>query len=250
MGGTRFSLFKEKLFSAKRFYARGFNGQLFGVQCQLCHCDLSADNQWICNHCESSLPKSRPGCQTCATPITGNTPRCGQCLKSPPAIDQLVASFDYQFPINQWLPQFKFSHQSALAKWFAEQLIASLNLIDQQLPEAILPVPLHDKRMRQRGYNQAHLIARHLSRKLRVPLLDTAVKRHKTTEAQSGLSVKQRQINIRQAFTVKATLPKSVAIVDDVFTTGSTVNELSRTLKLHHCQRVEAWVVAHAPLNY
>lgn len=240
----RFSIFNGQLFRAKLF-----NSQFFGAQCQLCHCDLTVGNQWICAHCEASLPKNKPGCETCATPLSENTPRCGQCLKSPPAIDRLVASFDYQYPINQWLPQFKFSRQSALAKWFAVQLMASLQLTSKQLPHAILPVPLHNKRMRQRGYNQAYLIARYLSRKLGIPLLDTAVQRHKTTEAQSGLSVKQRQTNIRQAFSVTGELPEFVAIVDDVFTTGSTVNELSRTLKHHHCQRVEAWVVAHAPLN-
>ncbi len=244
MRRPRFSLFNGRIFNAQLFHA-----QSFGAQCQLCQCDLTSNSQWICNHCEATLPKSKNGCQTCAVPLSGSTPRCGQCLKSPPSIDQLVACFDYQFPINQWLPQFKFSRQSALAKWFADQLMASLSLFNHQLPQAILPVPLHKQRMRQRGYNQAHLIARHLSRKLRIPLLDTAVQRHKTTEAQSGLSVKQRQTNIRQAFSVNGPLPGFVAIIDDVFTTGSTVNELSRTLKQHHCHRVEAWVVAHAPLH-
>lgn len=231
-------------------------------QCQLCHCDTSLSQQWVCTTCEVELPFSPAACITCAAPLKSNTlKQCGQCLINPPAIDRLITCFDYLYPINKWVPAFKFSQQTALASWLAKHLADSIitdsrltnsvsaNAQAEFLPEAIIAVPLHGKRLKQRGYNQSELIAKHLSRLFDIPLLTGAVIRTKVTEAQSGLSLKQRQSNIRQAFKVTQELPDHMAIVDDVFTTGSTLNELSRQLKLAGCQRTQGWVIAHAPLN-
>ena len=279
-------------------------------QCQLCHCDTPLSQQWVCTTCERELPFSPAACITCAAPLKSSSDRqCGQCLINPPAIDHLITCFDYLYPINKWLPAFKFSRQTALAPWLANHLANSIinrlyNNIDQNtpngfenqnlktkaltkknplengltinnlkknklakinlknsnlkksylenhlplMPEAIIAVPLHGKRLKQRGYNQSELIAKQLSRLLGIPLLTDAVIRTKKTEAQSGLSLKQRQSNILQAFQVSQNLPTHIALVDDVFTTGSTLNELSRQLKLAGCEFTQGWVIAHAPL--
>lgn len=279
-------------------------------QCQLCHCDTPLSQQWVCTTCERELPFSPAACITCAAPLKSSSDRqCGQCLINPPSLDRLITCFDYLYPINKWLPAFKFSRQTALAPWLANHLANSIinrsyTNIDQNnrsgfenqnlranaltkknseengltfnnlkknnlaksnlknsnlkksylenhlplMPEAIIAVPLHGKRLKQRGYNQSELIAKQLSRLLGIPLLTDAVIRTKKTEAQSGLSLKQRQSNILQAFQVSQNLPAHIALVDDVFTTGSTLNELSRQLKLAGCEFTQGWVIAHAPL--
>jgi ComF family protein len=227
-------------------------------QCSLCQNSLAPDEYWVCCHCHHSLPFMAQACITCGTdlPTGSGVEQCGQCLRHPPAIDYLRTCFHYCYPINDWLPRLKFGNQIALANWFAEQWWHHRK---QQLdidgltkgpdPFELVAVPLHRQRMRVRGYNQSLLIARQLAKRLRLPLNNHCVKRLKNTQAQSGLSLKQRQRNIRQAFTLSGKPPSNVILVDDVFTTGSTINELARTLKSAGTRYVEAWVMAHAPLR-
>jgi ComF family protein len=208
-----------------------------------------------------SIPSSitHTTCKTCgeALPASVTRQQCGQCLKQPPAIDWLRSCFDYQYPINDWLPRLKFGKHFALADWLAHKWWqhwtqglnqGALQHMDQEFQ--IIPVPLHSQRLRQRGYNQSLLIAQRLAKQLKLPLNMHCVKRHKKTQAQSGLSLKQRQRNIKQAFTVTTKPPSKVILVDDVFTTGSTINELAQTLKSAGSLYIEAWVIAHAPLHH
>lgn len=224
----------------------------------MCHGTLSNKN-WVCEDCETHLPYAQTACITCAEPLPPSRAGqpCGQCLKQPPAIDRLRTCFDYQYPISQWLPQFKFSRRFALAHWLGRQFIQQLTMGSPDLTNQVfekdhfqlIPVPLHKRRMRERGYNQAMLVAKVYSQQLQLPINVNCAIRNKRTLAQSGLSLKERQHNIKQAFSLKTEPPKQVILVDDVVTTGSTINELAKTLKAAGTEYVEAWVIAHAPLN-
>ena len=118
------------------------------------------------------------------------------------------------------------------------------------LPEYIIPVPLHPKRIRQRGYNQATLLAKPLSKALALPLDKFQVKRTRYTPAQSQLHKKARLKNMKNAFSCKKDLPyQHVAIVDDVMTTGSTLNTLAHCLKQNGVSRVDVWVIARTQFD-
>lgn len=113
-----------------------------------------------------------------------------------------------------------------------------------QWPEALLPVPLHSKRLRTRGYNQALLIAKSLAKQWKLPLITQGVQRQKHTEAQSLVDIQKRRINVKGSFILTTKLPyQHVAIIDDVITTGSTINELAHTLKSHGIAQVSAFAV-------
>ncbi|NVJ59576.1 MAG: ComF family protein [Gammaproteobacteria bacterium] len=210
---------------------------------------------WVCTYCEPELPRLDCVCATCGQDLPTNAAleKCGACLTMAPAIDQLIAAFDYDFPINQWLPQLKFNRHTALAHWFGKMLaqVAHAQLVSP--PDIIIPVPLHPKRLRSRGYNQAELIARallkHLPQSSSIMLDTHSCRRAIYTQAQSGLSLKQRQHNIKAAFESAQLQELHVAIVDDVYTSGSTVNALAKSLKHAGASRVTALVAAHAALK-
>ncbi len=220
---------------------------LLPTLCHWCQCTLTSEEHFLCRSCHEHLPYSQHGCQRCATPLPEHQNLCGQCLKSPPAIDALVTRFDYQYPINHWLTQFKFNKAIALANWLGDELTKAVCL-QQNSVDAVIAIPLHDSRIRQRGYNQSRLIALRVAHNLSLPLIADAIIRHKPTDAQSGLSLKERQKNIKQAFSVVKELPAHIALIDDVFTTGSTLNEVAFLAKQNHCLNVYGWTVAHAPL--
>ncbi|MDE1463128.1 ComF family protein [Spartinivicinus poritis] len=146
--------------------------------------------------------------------------------------------------------QYKFNGKlicgQALTTLLREKLISTYT--GEPWPELIIPTPLHRKRELQRGFNQALLIAKQLSKQLNIPLHRHLIRRHKKTSAQTGLSAKERQTNIRHAFQLTSQpLPSHLALVDDVVTTGTTVNEVSRLLKDAGVQKVDIWCIAKTP---
>ena len=131
---------------------------------------------------------------------------------------------------------------------FADQL--ERGLIQQTLdkPGALIPVPLHRSRLRQRGFNQATELAAPLARRFKLPLLPHSLKRIRATVAQSELNARLRTSNVRNAFAVTGTeLPSHVALVDDVITTGSTIYECARILQRAGVKRVDVWALARTP---
>jgi len=160
----------------------------------------------------------------------------------------VISAFAYANPIKQLVTQFKYQRQLAVGALFAEILKPRVRSASQHV-DAILPVPLHFSRLRQRGFNQALELARPLAKMLELPLLASQISRQKNTLEQSSLHAKQRRNNLRNAFVIEQDIPyKSVAIVDDVMTTGSTVEELSRILKRNGVKYIEVWCVARASI--
>lgn len=207
--------------------------------CLLCGAP-SRQRAW-CDACDAALPYLSPAhCPQCALP-THDGAVCGHCLQRPPDFDHTVAAFAYSFPLDKLVQALKFNQQLTLARSLAEPLAQRM----VARPDCIVPMPLHLARLRERGFNQSLELARHLARDLDIALLPNVAQRVRDTAPQSGLPWKERKKNIRQAFTCGDQVAgKHVAIVDDVMTTGASLNELAKALKAAGAREVSAWVVA------
>jgi ComF family protein len=216
---------------------RNFLGNLFfGGACFLCR---GGARELLCEACRGELPRlTGELCPRCALP----SPRaalCGRCLAEPPDYDGTIALFAYDFPADALVHALKFRGQLALAPFLGKLL--SHALTDPRV-DCVIPVPLSSQRLRERGYNQAVEIARHiLPGKM---ALDLCI-RPQHCVPQMQLPWADRQRNVRGAFRCsRSLLGASVAVVDDVMTTGATLDEIARTLKRAGAARVVNWVVA------
>ena len=221
-----------------------------GRHCLLCFHVTDDPTTDFCPECLNDLPMVRQACQQCGISLESeHLSLCGSCITEPPAYDRVISAYGYARPIRQLMASFKFQHQLSLAPIFARALLAQIQRPDSRI-EAILPVPLHPTRLRQRGFNQALELARPIAHSLKKPIMLKSIRRKRNTETQSSLPAKQRVKNLRGAFeSIQAVNYTGVAIIDDVMTTGSTANELAKTLKLNGVSYVEVWCVARAHLK-
>jgi len=210
-----------------------------GQPCILC--GTFSDNGVWCESCDADLPRlGKAHCPVCGLP-TLNGDICGKCLKHAPSFDSTLSSFAYAFPIDKLVQAIKFSGRIALVNQLADTL--SSRIVTH--PDYIIAMPLHPMRLRERGFNQSQLIAQRLVKSLGVSLLTDVCKRTRNTTPQSSLPWQERGKNMRNAFTCVADLSgKHIAIVDDVMTTGTTIEELARTLREKGAIKVSAWVLA------
>jgi ComF family protein len=194
----------------------------------------------LCPACDADLPRLvAPLCPRCAL----ESPRgalCGRCLAEPPRYDATVAALAYLFPADVLIHAFKFRGEIALAPLLAESLLRRID--GDEKVDLIVPVPLSAGRLRQRGYNQSAEIARRLRQ--RAPLELFLCERSRDTAAQMDLPWSERQRNVRGAFRCARGVTGTVAVVDDVMTTGATLDELAAALKQAGAARVVNWVVA------
>ena len=217
--------------------------------CYLCGLENPAGAD-LCQGCRHDLPRIRHACQQCGLPISAASQyaHCGQCQKTSPPFEHTLSAYIYAEPLKQLITRMKFSGNLALARLLGQILCDELgDKIVANCPEAILPVPLHNKRIRQRGFNQAIELARPLAKHLGIPLLIDAVERRVDTPSQTGLGKLQRRANLRRAFRICRELPyQHIAIVDDVITTGQTVTALATCLNKAGIKRIDCWSVARA----
>ncbi len=217
------------------------------------HCLLCAANSSgldLCEGCQADLPRNQSACQRCAHPLEISAVKtiltCAHCLKKPPSVDHSTVPFLYQNPISFMVKQLKFHNQLVYAPLIAH-LISQVLQQEENLPHLILPVPLHSKRLQQRGFNQSQQIAQHIAKQLNLSCRHDLVARQKNTTSQTELNTALRQQNIKGAFRViKPIIAKRVAIVDDVMTSGATANELAATLKQAGVEEVQLWAFARA----
>lgn len=208
---------------------------LFGGSCFLCR--GRADDR-ICADCDADLPRlDFPLCPRCALASPGGAV-CGRCLSHAPHYDATRAALAYDFPADALVHSLKFRGELALAPLLASLL---LHRTRDDHVDHVVPVPLSPQRLRERGYNQSVEIARHL----RKGLLDVALcERTRDVRPQIELPYDERQSNVRGAFRCTRSLVGArIAVVDDVMTTGATLNELARTLKAAGAVHVVNWVV-------
>lgn len=219
-------------------------------QCIFCGISLQQDLA-ICVPCFQDLPILPHHCSVCArfmpSYINLDTP-CGACLRQKPLYQKIYALFPYEPPIIHLIIKLKFSHKLSYAQTFGELLAERVQLdwyAARSLPDVILPMPLHPLRLRERGFNQAVEIARPVAKYLNIPLDLNGIFRIKATEAQSGLKAQERKTNMQKAFTaVRNYHGLKIAIVDDVVTTGATIESLCKTLYQNGAQSIDIWTIA------
>lgn len=216
--------------------------------CILCS---SKAKEWdLCKACEQDIPKIAQVCACCALPLPIHTPvnqLCGKCLQDPPPFNKVYALFPYQAPIDNLITKLKFQGNLVYAKVLGELMANYLQAEykKERLPECLIPVPLHRKRLRERGFNQAVELARPIVKRLDIPLMLKSCQRVRATIAQINLPAADRRTNLRNAFNVTSIITaKHVAIIDDVVTTGSTIAELSRSLRAEGVERIDIWCCA------
>jgi len=209
----------------------------------------SSHTSAICEDCEQSLPILPRHCQQCARFLTAtSTLTCGACLKNPPAFTVTHALFPYKPPINRLIAKLKFQGELCYAKTLGKRMAKQIQTswyLDQPLPDLIIPIPLHFKRVRERGFNQAVEIAKPIAKALSIPIDYHGVTRNKKTIAQSGLSAHLRKNNITGAFSSSQNYQGlTIALVDDVMTTGHTVMECAHLLNKKGATRIDVWCAA------
>jgi len=207
--------------------------------CLLCGAP-SKTGGW-CAACDAALPYlDKAHCPVCALP-TWDGAVCGHCLQHPPHFKRTVAAYAYAFPLDKLVLALKYGEKFHLANALGDRLAQCVTV----QPDCIIAMPLHRLRLRERGFNQSLQLARRIGRQLNIPVLTFACKRMRNTTSQSTLPWKERSKNMRKAFTCSADVAgKHVAVVDDVMTTGATLNELALALLQAGASEVSAWVVA------
>jgi len=219
-----------------------------------CLCDEPGDGFDLCARCAETLPVNSASCDCCAMPVSADRPAgtllCGRCLREPPPFSSACVPFLYRPPIDHMIKQLKFASQLKFAR-VAGQLFAThalRNISDTEMPDQLIPVPIHPTRLKVRGFNQADRLAKEISKQLAIPVLLEGVERVQHLPSQAGLSARERERNIAAAFKVSVAIDRShVAIVDDVLTTGATVRALARKLKASGARKISIWAWARTP---
>ncbi|MBU1365333.1 MAG: ComF family protein [Gammaproteobacteria bacterium] len=225
----------------KRLGRKILNAALPG-SCLLCGAD--SQGSLLCPPCAKDLPQlSGARCPICADQTTHGE-RCGACLRETPHFARTIALLRYDFPADRLIHALKYGHQLAVAAWSAEHLAERIGTEQFDL---IVPLPLHPERLRERGFNQSAEIARALQNRLKFPVDRRNVVRTRATPPQADLPHKARHKNVRGAFECRADFTgQRLLLIDDVMTTGATVNECARVLKLHGATEVTVGVIARA----
>jgi ComF family protein len=218
---------------------------LLPTRCLLCG-EAGADGRDLCRACADALPRNRCACPRCAVPLPAPG-ICGECLQDLPPLTETRAAFVYGFPLDRLAPRFKFHRDLAAGRLLAELMAEEFAALPH--PDAFVPVPLHPRRLRLRGYDQALELAKPLARALDVSLRADLLSRRRATAPQSELDKAARQRNLRNAFVVASgkPLPQHAVLIDDVMTTGATLHAAARALLKAGVVRVDAWVAARVP---
>lgn len=213
------------------------------ASCLLCGAASAA--QPLCPGCLDDLPWHRQAqCPQCALP-TPDGRLCGACLRQPPAFDRTHAALAYAFPVDRLIPRLKYHAQLAIAPALGECLARAVD--GAARPDRLIAMPLHANRIRERGFNHAAEIARIVARRLDLPLDREGCRRIRDTPPQMGLKHDARRRNVRGAFACSGGVTgQHIALIDDVMTTATSLDELAATLKQAGAREVSCWVVARA----
>ena len=221
--------------------------------CAVCH---GWGTQRVCADCVRRFAAEVPRCTGCALQVPSGVARCGACLTDPMPFECSVAAVDYAYPWDSLITRFKFHGAldlaPALAQCLADAVRRGSVMSPSPPPSILLPVPLSGARLRERGFNQAWELARRLAPLLRCPADAHLLLRMRDTPHQLAFPPAQRAGNVRAAFAIEPRRSaelrgRSVAIIDDVMTTGATAAEVARVLLQAGAARVQVWAVARTP---
>ncbi|WP_151704021.1 ComF family protein [Nitrincola alkalilacustris] len=229
------------------FKIKVYNRLFINQPCRLCASPLALPNG-LCEACHADLPWLLNACKRCGLPLpfTNDSP-CRHCDDYPSAIDRTLVPFHYQFPLNRLIPDIKYHKKPAALGWMSHVMAQYLESICTDMPELLIPVPMHRLNEARRGFNQSSLLAYQLSRHLQIPCDHRLLSKTRLTPRQMTLSAEQRRHNLKQAFAIHREPPEHVALIDDVMTTGSTADELAQLLKERGAAKVDLLVMARTP---
>ena len=225
-------------------------GLLYPPRCPLCDRIIPLGKGRVCGECQRKLPWIvQPYCLRCGKTLDSlEKEYCRDCLSHPHEFTQGIAAFRYEKAMRVSIRRMKFSNRREYLDFYAEAMVFRAGKwLPLWKPERILPVPMHWMKKNRRGYNQSELLAKKIGELTGIPVLYHAVRKLRSTKDQKELSGQERRSNLKDAFEVSGGLSgiKSVLVIDDVYTTGSTMDEISRTLKCAGVRNVFFLVAAH-----
>lgn len=210
-------------------------------RCNLC---LAPDPGGYCLRCQSLLPWLERGCHHCGRELSEGIV-CGRCQRNPTAFDNAVVPFKYLDPISSHIQRLKYDRRLSVAPALGKILAMQVIRQSVHLPDALIPVPLHMARLKQRGFNQANLIAESVGRLLGIPVDYRIISREKATTSQTNLDRQLREKNVHNAFAVSVKERyDAIAVIDDVITSGATIGTVCSALRSNGYTRISAWAVA------
>ncbi len=205
---------------------------LYPSHCPVCDRVLPFGKQ-ICPACRGHLqPIREPWCMKCGKKLSGEGEYCGDCTRREHAFVRGRAMYEYS-SVAASIYRFKYRGRREYTAFFGQEIVAGLgDFIREIAPDGLLPVPLHPARMAARGYNQAELLARDIGRRLGIPVYGKLVRRVRNTRPLKQLNPKERQNNLKRAFNMPANdvKLKKIIVIDDIYTTGSTMDAVAEVL--------------------
>lgn len=229
------NFFSQKLYSGLR--------AMLPPRCLLC--GATSGDALACAGCSHEMPQMPGTCPRCALPSAASAV-CGDCFVKPPPLRLVVAAYRYAFPIDRMVQALKYHGELAVADWFGDALARAVvrQRSDDAPVDAVIALPLARARQQQRGFNQAHEIARRVAGDLEVRC-HAGLRRQRETAPQASLPWAARARNMRDAFVATQRFDGArIAIVDDVMTTGATLHAAAKALRHAGARSVDAWVVA------
>lgn len=223
---------------------------LFPSQCPVCNSPSGNHiHNPLCNECWASIVRyNGPGCSICGLPtLSQHTGLCAECIETPPPFSRMLQYGIYEGALKESIHLFKFRGIKRLSKPL------SMLLLDLPLGQyhGIVPVPIHPKKLREREFNQTALLARHISKHLKTPLLMNVLKKTRETKLQTEVTGQGRRANLRKAFAANGNISgMRLLLIDDVITTGATVRECASALKKAGAADVEAVALARSMPKY
>lgn len=217
------------------------------ISCILCNKPIKKINTYsLCKDCFKELNFIQDGCIKCGKPIIYHSLEkldicgCSYCFNKSFYFDKAISCIEYSDISKSMILGFKYKNKTYMAKYISNIMKEKLDLENIKF-DYITFVPLHKKRMRKRGFNQSEKIAKELGKMIDIPILD-CIYRKSNTNRLYNLNRKERKIELKNAFLVKENINyvngKNILLIDDIFTTGSTVNEISKLLKLNNVNKI------------
>jgi len=230
---------------------RGILDFLFPPYCPICGRKLKETESLICEKCYENIKTiTSPFCERCGAPLKKDRKRCEYCSQENFHFLRVRGLGFFTPPLSEMIHLLKYERKTKIAERLGI-LMGNLFRSDPALSDTniIVPVPLHPSRLRERGYNQSQLLAEEISEITGKELMNHIVIRKKPTKSQTTLSHRERKENLKDAFKVVSSgsvLNKTILIVDDVMTTGATLNELAKVLKKEDAKKIYGLVLARA----
>ncbi|MGV6810271.1 MAG: phosphoribosyltransferase family protein [bacterium] len=250
---------------------KSWDYRLFPRHCVLCDSLISAEtlmqlatasapfavniHEQLCESCCAELPYNTRACEFCALPLprylSHHQMHCGRCAQETWEVEQIFSPYRYADGMKYLISALKFGKRLSFSPLLAELFLQRLAEVSLPTVDYLLPIPAHPKRLHQRGFNQSHELAKYLAQSLNIPLLDQTLQKHQSTVAQASLSAKQRQQNLQHVFRLHQALPTNarIALIDDVITTGSTINAVAKHLRQGGATHLQAWSLARTDLR-